>query len=138
MPLDQFTVPHPRGLLYVSHLAGECVHLFPLTPSLPLHLSPMLCALLLQLSSVLLPCECKLLLVLPLYVVEGPLELLLLRPKLHLVAVLLSLVVELDLGPLQIELFEAQVVQLVVNRIQGLSRRPLHQGEPTCQGSATS
>jgi hypothetical protein len=25
-----------------------------------------------------------------------------------------------------------------VNRIQGLSRRPLHQGEPTCQGSATS
>ena len=98
----------------------------------------MQCALPLQLSSVLLASESQLLLVLPLYVVQGPLELLLLGAKLHLVAVLLGLVVELDLGPLQIELFEPQVVQLVVNRIQCLSRRPLNHGEPTCQGSATT
>ena len=138
MPLDQLSVPQPRGLLYVSYLVGECVQLLPLTASLPLHLSQMLCTLLLQLSRVLLPCECQLLLVLSFYVVEGPLEFLLLRSKLNLIPVLLSLVVELDLGPLQFEFFEPQVVQLVVNRIQGLSRWPLHHGEPTCQGSAAT
>ena len=68
----------------------------------------------------------------PLDVVEGPLELLLLRPQLDLVAVLLRPVVELDLGPLQLQLLNPQVVQLVVNRIKGLGRRSLNQREPTC------
>lgn len=63
----------------------------------------------------LLPCECQLLLILPLNVVEGPLKLLLLRPQLDLVAMFLTLMIELDLSLLQFKLFEPQVVQLVVN-----------------------
>ncbi len=98
----------------------------------------MLCALPLHLLRMVLSCECQLLLVLALYVVEGPLELLLLRSKLNLIAMLLGLVVELDLGSLQFKFFEPQVIQLVVNRIQGLRRRPLHHREPVCQRSATA
>jgi len=131
MPLDQFSVPHPRRLLYASRLAGKCLRLLPLTARLPLDLIPVLCALPLHLPGVLLPRECQLLLVLPLDVVEGPLELFLLRPQLDLVAVLLRLVVELDLGSLQLELLNPQVVQLVVDRIQRLGWCPLNQREPT-------
>jgi hypothetical protein len=126
IPLDQFTVPHPGSLLYASRLAGDCLRLLPLPPRLPLDLSLVLCALPLHLPRVLLPRECQLLLVLPLDVVEGPFELLLLRPQLDLVAVLLRLLVELDLGSLQLQLLNPHFVQLVVNRIKGLSRRPLN------------
>ena len=131
MPLDQFSVPHPRRLLYASRLTGQCLQLLSLPPPEPLDLRSVLCALPLHLPRVLLPRECELLLVLPLDVVEGPLELLLLRPQLDLVAVLLRLLVELDLRPLQLELLNPQVVQLVVDRIQGFGWRPLNQREPT-------
>ena len=77
----------------------------------------------------LLPRESELLLVLPLDVVEGPLEVLLLRGQLDMVAVLLRLPVELDLGALQVQLLYTQVVQLVVKRVEGFGWRPLRKGE---------
>ena len=76
-----------------------------------------------------LPRESELLLVLPLDVVEGPLEVLLLRGQLDMVAVLLRLPVELDLGTLQVQLLDTQVVQLVVKRVEGFGWRPLRKGE---------
>ena len=129
MPLYQFSIPHPRILLPAPRLTSNYLHLLPLPPPEPLDLLPMLYALPLHLPGVLLPRESELLLVLPLDVVEGPLEVLLLRGQLDMVTVLLRLLVELDLGTLQVQLLDTQVVQLVVKRVEGFGWRPLRKGE---------
>jgi hypothetical protein len=55
---------------------------------------------------------------LPLDVVEGPLELLFLPFQLNLVPVLLGLMIELDLGSLQVKLLKPKVIQLIVDRVE--------------------